>query len=482
MHKIDPLPLFEAHPFARDILDRLTEKGRQAVIVGGAVRDALKSQFEPDFKFNPRDLDVDIATDAPVKEIKNLLTDNKLIEIGAQFGVVIVVGPHGNQYEVARYRTEKDYDGRKPLTVQPAPSLKADVKRRDFTVNGLAMEIDGTVLDYVGGIEDLKTNTIRAIGDPYRRFEEDYLRLIRAIRFSCVLGGQIEKQTFEALKETSSKIREISWERIGDEFLKILDSPNSGSGIELMDETGLLREVIPELVDCKGVAQPEKYHPEGDVYNHSLGSLKMGDKLNFNPLIKLSILLHDMGKKEALRQSNGEHTGGHEEIGARKAEKICKRLRLSNKKTRLVRWLIKNHMRGAKLPLMSTAKQVNLIRANQRETHPVEQIADRYPYFTALVQLIIADSQASVHRSRGWLPVVSQTAKLIPHLRDLERQQDAREMIDGNDLLDLGLEEGPQVGRLLAEIHRKIYGGEIRSREEALDEAKQLVEIELDGE
>jgi len=210
------------HPTAKEIVERLSGAGHLAVLVGGVVRDALLAEFAGR-EFRPQD--VDIATSAPPSEIVRLFSHRKVLTVGEAFGVVVVVGPDGRQYEVATFRAEEGYsDGRRPDQVRWA-SLTEDLRRRDFTVNGLAATLSGEVLDWVGGVEDLRAGLIRTIGDPDRRFSEDFLRMLRAVRFACQLDFRIEEGTAAAIRRHAEKIRRISWERIRDELLRILATP-----------------------------------------------------------------------------------------------------------------------------------------------------------------------------------------------------------------------------------------------------------------
>ena len=481
--QLDPDRLFSRHPEAKEIIEILKREGWQTVIVGGAVRDALRENFEQDFTFSPADSDVDIATEASLKTVKSILSGRgyRFVEVGASFGVLIVVTPKGKEYEVAHFREESDYDGRRPNHVRRTDSLKRDVKRRDFTVNGLAMDLEGRVIDHVGGIEDLKRGLIKAIGDPRERFTEDLLRPLRAVRFACHLEGKIEERTYEALVEIAPRVTEISWERIGQEMMKIMETDSSARGMRILKESGLLEELLPEMAANAGVKQSEEYHPEGDVLTHSLKAMEVADDLNFPPLVKLATFLHDVGKREALERNRGEHMGGHSQIGAKKTRRICRRLRLSNEETDKVVWIVENHMRGAILPRMGRGKQIELIGFCEDEKKlDIDDVWGRYDRFAALLQTLIADSESSAHGPKGWLPPTKELARLLPHLHNLEKREGAREMINGNDLLALGLEEGPKLGALLEELHRLIYVGEIKSRSEALQRAKKMLKEELD--
>jgi len=481
MRKIDLDSLFASHPYAAEIFDDLGRCGHRTVIVGGVVRDMLRSEFEKGYTFSPGDADIDIATSANIEQVKDCISGFDFIEVGESFGVLIGVAPDGNEYEIAHFRSESDYDGRKPGRVELVDSLEEDVRRRDFTVNGLAATKDGKVYDHVNGIEDLKNKVIRAIGDPFDRFAEDYLRPLRAIRVCCDIDGAIESDTYAAIKKVSDRITSISWERIREELFKILSTHNSSTGMRLCKECGILDEILPEITENEAIPQPEEYHPEGDVLEHSFLALESADRLRYPPLTKLATFLHDVGKARAFHRNNRKHLGGHELIGHRLAGKIGKRLRLSNKEIDRLTWMVGNHMRGSIIYKMRKAKQVKLIRHKQDKNYSLANPVKRFPYFTDLVRTIIADSEASAHKYEGWLPILSRFSSLLPHLQELENLGTAKELIDGNDLLDLGMEEGPEVGKVLNRVHELIYAGKIDDHESAIRAAKNILEVEDAG-
>lgn len=475
MVRLNPAELLAAHPSAEDILGRLEKAGHRAVIVGGAVRDLLRSRSHGDFSLKPEEVDIDIATSAELDEIRELFKDYSFVEVGESFGVLILVSSEGNQYEVAQFRTETGYDGRKPGQVEPAESLRQDVKRRDFTINGMAMERDGEIIDFVGGIPDLKKKKVKAIGDPYKRFREDYLRPLRAIRFACDIDGTIESDTEEAIQAVANRITEISWERIREELFNILETDNSERGMRWLKEQRMLAEILPEMAANEGVPQPEEYHPEGGVLEHSFQALGVADRFCYPPLTKLAVFIHDVGKAKAFEKNGGQHLGGHALEGKVLAERLASRLRLSNEETEKLTWIVENHMRGSILPEMRKAKQVKLVRKNQNKNYPLDRIGDRFEYFSDLLRTIIADSEASAHGVEGWLPVLKGFSSLLPHLKHLEELGSARELIDGNDLLKLGMEEGPELGEVLHDVHERIFSGEVETKKGALETAEEII-------
>lgn len=464
--------IWQEHPTAKEIVEGLSAAGHTVVLVGGVVRDAILAELS-DLPFSPQD--VDIATSAPPHEIPRLFPKHRVLPVGEAFGVMVVVGRDGRQYEVATFRTEEGYrDGRRPEHVRWA-DLAEDLKRRDFTVNGLAATPDGEVIDLVGGIEDLQARLIRTIGDPDRRFSEDYLRMLRAVRFVCQLGFQLEKNTADAIRRHAEKILRISWERIRDELVRILATPRSAEGLELLADLGLLEHILPEIGRLRGVPQPEEYHPEGDVFSHTVFALRVADGIWDEPLLKLAILFHDAGKPLALARSGGEHMAGHCQLGARIAEEALTRLRFPRKDIEHVSFLVSEHMRVARLPEMGLGKQVLLLETGEKEEHPLSQCVRRFPKFSDLLRVLICDAEASAHRSRAWLPVLAQTVRLLVHLRRVQGVKRARQLISGHDLLAMGIRPGPVLGKILSAIHERILAGEISSREEALKEAAKFL-------
>ena len=471
--KIDTDAIFEAHPFAEFILGELESKGHEAVLIGGIVRDAVLAMLEPQFGFEP--VEVDIATSASPSQIKELFGEYKLLEIGEAFGVIMIRSPEGLEYEVATFRSESDYDGRRPGQVEHVLNLEDDVNRRDFTVNGLAATRSGDVIDLVNGVEDLDRRQIRTIGDPEQRFAEDYLRMLRAARFSCRLDAVLDEEAAAAIKSNAPLLDKISAERIQAELIGIFATARSADGIELLDKLDLLEVILPELSECKGVPQPAKYHPEGDVYTHSILALRIADSFITDPLLKLAVLLHDIGKPSALEQNDGVNMAGHDRIGADMAEKICRRLRFSNDDVRFITSLILEHQRIGQFPQMSTAKQVRFIKHYEHLACSVDNFPERFGWLKALIQLMIADCQASAMKSDGWLNVLKSIAPLLIQIEEIDKLTGANALINGTDLIAMGMEKGPAIGVILDQLYELIYSGKIDSREAALEQAKQMI-------
>jgi tRNA nucleotidyltransferase/poly(A) polymerase len=476
-NRIDVEAVFRAHPFAQAILQRLKASGHEAFLVGGVVRDGLQSALGRDVIFPPDD--IDIATSALPGEVRALFPNRPIVGVGEEFGVLVVVAPEGASYEVASFRVEGEYDGRRPRHVKLVRELEGDVKRRDLTINGLAAAESGEVIDFVGGIDDLVDRRVRAIGDPRARFREDYLRLLRAVRFVCQINGCLDSETASAIRENSAQLRSISMERIRDELLRLLGTPRAANGLALLDDLGLLEHVLPELLPGKGVPQSEVYHPEGDVFVHTLEAVRVADRFVEDPIVKLAVALHDIGKPAAFRRSHGVNMGGHCAIGARMCREIGENLRLSRDEIRRLSFLVKNHMRVAAFPEMGRGKQVRFL--SESALPDERRLRDRYPLFFDLLEVLIADCEASAHRSSGWMPVLRETLQVAEHIDRICGMRKAREIIDGNVLVKLGLSPGPKLGRMLTQLHDRILAGEITNREQAIDAARASMGTFLEG-
>jgi len=344
-------PQFEA---ALRIIKTLRAAGHQAYLAGGCVRDLLLGRTPADY---------DVATSAIPGIVLEMFP--RTFAVGAHFGVVLVAaeGPDSSLVtEVATFRSDGAYsDGRHPDAVRYTLSPEEDVKRRDFTINGLLLDplidleprpasekssLDG-FMDYVGGLADLRAGIIRAIGRPEQRFEEDHLRMLRAVRFAARFGFELHPATANAIRPLAPRIHAVSRERVRDELTKMLTEGRARRAFELLDETALLAQVLPEIARMKGVEQPPQYHPEGDVFTHTLLLL---DQLEPNCSITLAwgALLHDVGKPPTFRRAPDRiRFDGHVEVGVAMAAEICRRLRFSNDETAQILALVQNHMRFA---------------------------------------------------------------------------------------------------------------------------------------
>jgi len=352
---------------AVDILRRLRSAGFQAFLVGGCVRDLVMGLTPKDY---------DISTDATPEQVTRLFPES--IGVGAQFGVMLVPRPEGN-VEVATFRSDGRYiDGRHPSEVRYSKTPQQDVLRRDFTINGLLYDpVKEQVLDYVGGQADIHARRVRAIGDPYARFSEDRLRMLRAVRFAARLGFTLDGGAAEAIRKQAAEIREVSSERVRDEILKILTEGHPRQGFELLDSTRLLEEVLPAVKRMQGVAQPPEFHPEGDVWVHTMMMLE--GLRSPTPTLALGVLLHDVGKPSTFSVRERIRFDNHVEVGARMAEEILTRLRLPSRDTEQVVALVRNHLRFMDFPRMRSSTQLRFLRlpgfAEHLELHRLDCLA-----------------------------------------------------------------------------------------------------------
>src|SRR5947209_11309485 len=323
----------EQETLAHAVIAKLRGAGHQAYLVGGCVRDLLLGLKPKDF---------DVSTDARPDRIMDLFP--KSGRVGAHFGVVLVRDVF-DQVEVATFRSDHEYeDGRRPEFVRFESDPQQDVLRRDFTINGLMMDPGtGEVLDFIGGRADLEQGVIRAIGEPDARFREDHLRLLRAVRFAARLGFEIEGQTFDAISRHHASIRRVTAERVRDELVRILTEGGARRGFELLDASGMLEEILPEVAAMKGVEQPPQYHPEGDVWKHTLLLLEQLDRPSAT--LALGALLHDVGKPPTFRVAERIRFDGHVEEGVTLGHRILTRLRFSRDVIEQVEALIANHMK-----------------------------------------------------------------------------------------------------------------------------------------
>jgi putative nucleotidyltransferase with HDIG domain len=342
---------------ARSVVRKLRAAGHQAWWVGGCVRDLLLQLPAKDF---------DVSTDARPDRIMDLFPNSG--RAGAHFGVVLVRDAFA-QVEVATFRSDHEYsDGRRPDSVHFETDPRQDVLRRDFTINGLLMDPeDGKVLDFVEGRADLGRRVIRAIGDPDARFAEDHLRMLRAVRFAARLNFSIDDATLEAIRRAHASILRVSAERIRDELLRILTEGGARRGFELLDASGLLADILPEVAAMKGVAQPPEFHPEGDVWTHTL--MLLDGLRQPSEAMALGALLHDVGKPPTFRIAERIRFDGHVEEGVLLARGIAARLRLSRELAAQVEELIANHMRFKDVPRMKDSTLKRFLRMPDFEEH-----------------------------------------------------------------------------------------------------------------
>jgi poly(A) polymerase len=426
---------------ANSICDVLQRSGYQALLVGGCVRDLLLGREPGDY---------DVTTDATPEEVMKLFPET--IAVGAQFGVMLIPRD-GLKVEVATFRSDVGYsDGRHPDRVVYSKTPQEDVQRRDFTINGLLMRHDSDeVLDFVDGQADLKAKVIRAIGEPSRRFAEDKLRMMRAVRFAARFGFEIEAATFRAIRRHVAEIHQVSPERLREELTKMLTEGAARRAFELLDETWLLQQVLPEIGAMKGVEQPAQYHPEGDVWIHTRLMLEELPK-GASPTLAWGVLLHDVGKPPTFQSA--KDTGdrirfnNHVEVGARMAEAICRRLRFSNEETEQILALVDNHMKFGAVEEMRASTLKRFVRL---------------PHFEEHLALHRLDCLSS-HRNLDSYEFVRQFLEKTPP----EQVRPAR-LLCGDDLQDMGFQPGPLFAQILQSLEDAQLEGQVKTREEAED-------------
>jgi poly(A) polymerase len=366
---------------ALGIVETLRARGYEAYFAGGCVRDLLLKREPADY---------DVATSATPEVVLAMFP--RTFAVGAHFGVVLVAPETedaGFVTEVATFRSDLAYsDGRHPDGVRYTKTAAEDVERRDFTINGLLLDplrggglldegiadpniLRDAVLDFVGGLADLDAGIIRAIGLPELRFEEDHLRMLRGVRFAARFGFELEAETERAMRQLAARIHAVSRERVRDELTKMLTEGHARRAFELLDTTGLLAEVLPEMAHMKGVEQPPQYHPEGDVWTHTLMLLEQLPA-GCSTTLAWGALLHDVGKPATFRRApNRIRFDGHVEIGVAMGAEICRRFRFSNEETRQVVALIENHMRFMDAPRMKASTLKRFFRLERFDEHLV---------------------------------------------------------------------------------------------------------------
>ena len=425
----------EREAVATELVRRLRAAGHEAYLAGGCVRDRLLGR-EP--------LDYDIATSAPPETVQALFP--RTVPVGAQFGVVLVIAD-GMPVEVATFRSDAAYvDGRRPSAVHFG-SAREDARRRDFTINALFLDpLTGEVVDFVGGQADLRARIIRAIGDPRARIAEDRLRMLRAIRLAARLDFTIEPLTLEAIRAAAATVTDMAAERIGDEVVKILTEGAARRGFELLAATSLLTAVLPEVARMQGIEQSPDYHPEGDVFRHTLLAIEQLPA-GVSETLALGLLLHDVGKPvTAARRDNRITFYGHTTVGAELAVAICQRLRRSRATWERVAYLVTNHLRLVDAPEMRLSTLKRLLR---------------HEGFDELLALARMDALAS-NRDLRYVEFCAQ-----------RRAELAREeirpprLLGGDDLIDLGYQPGPRLGEILRALEEAQLEGEVTSRVEA---------------
>ncbi len=452
--------------FAISIVRTLRDGGHQAYLVGGCVRDLLLGREPADY---------DVATDATPDEVMRIFPET--YAVGAQFGVVLVPvpdarnqsvitvvsrsespaqsrgpvldGSHAHHVEVATFRSDIGYsDGRHPDQVRFSRDPREDVQRRDFTINGLLLDpLNGEVLDYVGGQQDLDAKFIRAIGDPALRFAEDKLRMLRAVRFAARFEYAVEPATMATIQERAPQINQVSRERVRDELTKMLIEGHARRAFELLDEAGLLHEVLPEIEAMKGVEQPPEFHPEGDVFVHTLLLLENLPQ-RCPPTLAWGGLLHDVGKPPTFRRAPDRiRFDSHVDVGVKMAEAICRRLRFSNDDTQHILALVDNHMRFGDVEKMKASTFKRFVRL---------------PRFDEHLELHRLDCKASHRKLRMYDFIRQKIAELTPEAIH------PTPLVSGDDLVVAGYSPGPQFKEILSAVEDAQLEGAVDSKEQAM--------------
>ncbi len=452
---------------AVEIIRELRAKGYEAYLAGGCVRDLLLGREPADY---------DVATSAKPDEVMRIFP--RTFAVGAQFGVVLVPvrgemqvsadddlplsveqlpSPHAKVVEVATFRSDGLYtDGRHPDEVKFSSSPKEDVQRRDFTINGLLLDPldDNRILDFVGGRADIEARVVRTIGDPEKRFNEDKLRLLRAVRFAARFDYEIETSTFEVMRRLAPQIHQVSRERVRDELSKMLIEGSARRAFELLDASALLHEVLPEVERMKGVAQPPQFHPEGDVWVHTLMLLEMLPKPTSKTLA-WGALLHDVGKPPTFRVAPDRiRFDGHVEVGVAIAAEICRRLRFSNDETEQIKALVENHMKFADVMRMRESTLKRFLRLPKFDEH------------LALHRIDCLGSHANLELYEFAREKYEQTPVEVVRPKPL---------VNGRDLIAMGLKPSSAFKEILIATEDAQLEGALRSKEEAFNFVRQLL-------
>jgi poly(A) polymerase len=433
---------------ATEIVRRLQAAGFAAYWVGGCVRDHFLGREPKDF---------DIATNAVPDQVEKIF--QRTIPVGRKFGVLLVI-ENDIEFQIATFRAESDYqDGRHPEHVSFGDP-KADASRRDFTINGLFYDpIKGELHDWVGGEADLKARVLRTIGSPLERFAEDHLRLLRAVRFAAQLDFKIEAQTFAAIVANAPKIQGISAERIREELMKLFRPPHAARGLDLLRESGLLEQVLPEIAATITCEQSPDYHPEGSVYNHIRLMLSQLPE-DASPELPWSVLLHDVAKPVTASkdpETGSIHFYGHEKVGAEMSEVLLQRLKFPRKQTDEIVAAVLYHMQFKDVKEM---RKSTVRRMIMRETFPLE------------LELHRLDCLGS-HR------MLDHYDFMVEQTKELEKMPEiVPPLLNGEDLKAMGMEPGPRMGELLTELRDKQLQEEMKTSDEAREWVKEKLAAE----
>jgi poly(A) polymerase len=440
VEKLKPFPS-ELLDFAREVVVELRKAGHKAFCVGGCARDTLLG-IEPK--------EYDITTSATPQEVSEIFPHT--VPIGVSFGVILVItGKY--QFEVATFRKDQSYtDGRHPDKVIYSSEEQEDVRRRDFTINGMLYDpIEEEVIDYVDGIRDIKSKIVQTIGDPYERLNEDKLRMMRAIRFSSRYNFELNLDTFLAIEKLAADITQVSGERIRDEITKIITQSNPGHGLNMLSVSGLLKYILPDVEIMNGVEQPPEFHPEGDVFIHTCLVL---DKLHKNqagvvsPELAIGALLHDVGKPPTFSVSDRIRFNGHDKLGADMSKEICRELKFSNKQIEVIYALIRDHLKFKDVFNMKKSTLKRFIGM---------------PHFEEHMALHLADCQASHGLTAAYDFVMEK-------YNDFEEEEiKPAPLISGRELIEMGYKPGPLFSDILNFVEEAQLEGEITNTQEAIE-------------
>ncbi len=416
---------------------KILDKYGKSYIVGGAVRDIVLGK---DFD------DVDIATSTPMSKIEELFPTHDIGK-NKEFGIV-VIEYKGENMEICQFRADGKYlDGRRPESIKIVPDFKDDAARRDFTINSLGLDSDGNIIDHFDGMKDIKNKVLRTVGNPLDRFSEDYLRMLRAVRFATRLGFKLDPETKDAIKKGSANINNIAAERIQKEFVKMAEQQGTkfADAIVELDDTGLLDKILPEIVKLKEFKHDVKYHPEGGVWEHTLAALRANDVKD--PIINLSVLLHDIGKQKT--HSEGDHYFGHAEEGKQFVEEIAERLKLDTKTKEAILYAVLNHMKIHDFLELSNSTVIQLMDS---------------PYWEVLKATAEADSRArgEIFDDKEWAKIIERIAKMAEGAANRKQIEAIKKVVNGRWIMELKkIKPGPEIGRIINKTVEWIQNNDI---------------------
>ncbi|MCH7949032.1 MAG: CCA tRNA nucleotidyltransferase [Candidatus Dadabacteria bacterium] len=441
MERVEKLKPFSSELLdtAKEVVSELRNAGHKAYCVGGCARDTL-------LKIAPKEYD--ITTSATPEEVSKIFPHT--VPIGVTFGVILVIiGQY--KFEVATFRKDQSYsDGRHPDSVTYSTLEQEDVLRRDFTINGILYDpIEEEVIDHVGGIDDLENKIIRTIGDPYERFNEDKLRMMRAVRFNSRYTFELDLNTFQAIEKLAPEITQVSSERIRDEIIKIITQKNPGHGLKMLSECGLLKYVLSDVEIMNGVEQPPQFHPEGDVFIHTclvLDKLFQNEDGVVSPELAMGALLHDVGKPPTFSVSDRIRFNGHDKLGAEMSKKICRDLKLSNKQIEIIYSLIKEHLKFKDVSKMKKSTLKRFIGM---------------PHFEEHMALHLADCQASHGITDAYDFIMEKFSEFE------EEEIKPAPLLSGKELIEMGYKPGPLFSEILNFVEEAQLEGEIEDMEDA---------------